>query len=164
MYSRHEESTVLLQGTAAQVFSFLDDHERLSGHMSTRSLMMGGGKMTTTLDRARGRAVGSIIEVKGRVFGLLLWLKESVVERQPPTHKSWETIGEPRLLVIGPYRMGFDLTEATPTTLRVWISYSLPSGSISRLLGKLFGRSYARWCVHRMTTDAARTFSRGLPG
>ena len=61
MYSRHEESTVLLQGTAAQVFSFLDDHERLSGHMSKRSLMMGGGKMTTTLDRARGRAVGSII-------------------------------------------------------------------------------------------------------
>jgi hypothetical protein len=158
MYSRHEESTALLRATAAQVFSFLDDHERLSGHMSKRSLMMGGGRMTTTLDVARGRAVGSIIEVKGRVFGLFLWLREAVIERQPPTRKAWETIGEPHLLVIGRYRLGFNIVADPQVQLTVWIDYDRPSRGVSKLLGRLFGRAYARWCVRRMLGDASMAF------
>ena len=82
--------------------------------------------------------------------------------REPPMRKSWETVGEPRLLVIGPYRMRFDLRpEGTSSQLRVAIDYDFPANGISRLLGRLFGRSYAKWCTRQMVRDAHHSFAEG---
>ena len=146
MYSRHAEYTAVIPATVEKVFDWLDDQTRLSQHMSKRSWKMGWGKMDTVLDERRGRAVGSHIVLSGRVFGIRLYLDEVVVVHDPPYKKSWETVGEPRLLVVGPYRMGFELLpEDAGARLRVLIDYDLPKKGISRWLGQLFGQSYARW-------------------
>ena len=42
--------------------------------------------------------------------------------------------------------------------LRVSIDYDLPSRGFGRWLGKLFGKTYARWCATRMANDAAEHF------
>ena len=157
MYSQHEEVTGPVAAPVDAVFALLDDHKRLGSHMSKRSWMMGGGKMDTILDAAHGRAVGSRISVRGRVFGLMLRLDERVTERTPPLRKTWETEGEPRLLIIGRYRMGFDLAPGTSTSVRVWIDYDVPVGVVTRWLGLLLSASYARWCVRRMLGDAQRS-------
>ena len=74
--------------------------------------------------------------------------------------KTSETVAEPRLLVIGPYRMGFDLMQQNTTVqLRVAIDYELPTQGISWLLGRLFGRSYAKWCTRQMVRDAQHSFA-----
>jgi hypothetical protein len=74
---------------------------------------------------------------------------------------SWETTAEPRLWVIGRYQMGFDLADSgAGSTLRVHIRYAHPASGISRLLGFLFGRFYARWCTGQMVTDAHKHFAR----
>jgi hypothetical protein len=74
--------------------------------------------------------------------------------------KSWETVGAPRLVVIGEYRMGFTLTPVDgDTNLSVWIDYALPASGISRMLGWLFSRGYARWCTTRMLRDAQSHFA-----
>ena len=79
-----------------------------------------------------------------------------MTERNPPLRKVWETIGTPRLLVIGHYRMGFELAPlSSGCRLRVFIDYSIPPQS---WLGRLLGNYYARWCVRRMVSDAARHF------
>ena len=112
------------------------------------------------LDAQHGRSVGSHIVLRGRVFGIELHLDEVVTTREPPLRKIWETVGEPRLLVIGPYRMGFDLMpEGTAAQLRVAIDYDLPAKGISRLLGRLFGRTYAKWCTRQMVRDAQQSFA-----
>lgn len=155
MYSRHEEYTGSVSGPAAPVFEHLDDQTRLAAHMNRRSWKMGWGKMDLRLDERRGRAVGSRILLRGRVLGVRLLLEEVVTERVPPVRKAWETIGEPKLLVIGRYRMGFELTPAaTGTRTRVAIDYDLPQSGFPRLLGVLFARSYAKWCTRRMVQDA----------
>jgi hypothetical protein len=160
MYSDHAEYSAIVQAPVERVFDWLDDQTRLSQHMSKRSWKMGWGKMDTQMDERRGRAVGSHIVLSGRVFGTQLYLDEVVTDHEPPTKKSWETVGEPRLLVIGPYRMGFDLVPAdADTQLRVFIDYVLPAKGIARLLGRLFGRSYARWCVRQMAEDARHSFA-----
>ncbi len=160
MFSEHAEYTSVVHAPVDRVFSWLDDQTRLSSHMSKRSWKMGWGKMDTQLDERRGRAVGSHIVLKGRVFGIRLFLDEVVIEREPPHKKSWETVGAPRLLVIGPYRMGFDLvSEGADAKLRVAIDYQLPAKGISRLLGVLFGRAYAKWCVRQMAEDASHSFA-----
>jgi hypothetical protein len=57
--------------------------------------------------------------------------------------KVWQTVGTPRLLVIGPYRMGFSLVpieDSDPnsnrsTHLTVSIDYALPVRGLPRILG-----------------------------
>jgi hypothetical protein len=103
--------------------------------------------------------VGARIRLSGRVLGIPLSVQEIVTERKPPLRKVWETTGRPQLLVIGSYRMGYEITpQAQASRLRVFIDYALPDEPISRWLGRLFGHFYARWCTQRMARDAAMHF------
>jgi len=154
------ERTVHVAATPTEVFGRLDDQTRLGAHMEERSAMMGGGRMTYEFDEGRGQSVGSHIEMGGSAFGVSLFVDEVITERRPPTHKVWRTIGPTQMLIIRDYEMGFDITADGPgSNLRVWINYTLPSGFIGGLFGLLLAPLYARWCVGRMTTDAARYFS-----
>jgi hypothetical protein len=103
--------------------------------------------------------VGSRIRLSGRVLGVELSVEEVVVERNPPHRKVWETTGTPKLLVFGHYRMGFELSpQGSRSMLRVFIDYAVPEGGLSRWLGRVFGRAYARWCTQQMVDDAVRHF------
>lgn len=156
MYTLHEESSTDIKASPARIFAALDDHARLSSHMNKASWQMGGGKMETILDAQQGRAVGSHIILRGRVLGIELFVEEVVATHDVPLRKEWETIGTPRLLVIGPYRMSFDVNGGdSGSRLRVAIDYELPARGIGHVLGLLFGRAYARWCTRRMVKDAA---------
>jgi hypothetical protein len=111
-------------------------------------------------DEGRGRTVGSRIRMAGRVFGILLTVEEVVTERDPPRRKVWETIGRPRLLVIGHYRMGFDIEpRRSGSLLRVFIDFALPDEVPARWLARLFDSYYARWCTRRMVDDAVMRFA-----
>ena len=157
MTPRHLESRAFIDASQEDVFAFVDDHSRFSSHMSQSSWMMGGGRMVVELDAAKGQAVGSHIRLGGRVFGVSLYLDEVVTRRDPPTDKVWETVGAPRLLVIGAYSMGVQITpERGGSRLRVFIDYQLPDGPVTHWLGWLFGRLYARWCVEQMLTGVAK--------
>lgn len=161
IYNSHLEAVVHLDTDSQTAFDYLDDHESLAGHMTSSSSMMAGGSMAFAFDEARGRIVGSVISMTGNVLGIALSAQEEVTERVPPLRKAWETTGTPRLLVIGQYCMGFELTPANDgCELRVFIDYSLPTG-FGRLLGLIAGRGYARWCVNAMARDAERHFGQG---
>src|SRR5574341_716964 len=109
MATRHRDGSVQIGVPPEQVFAYVDDHEQLASHMNESSWVMGGGRMVTELDERRGKAVGSHIRMTGTVFGMRLFLDEVVTLRTPPSEKAWETVGTPRLLVIGAYEMGFHI-------------------------------------------------------
>lgn len=160
MATRHRHGSVLIGAPPEQVFAYVDDHEQLASHMNESSWMMGGGRMVTELDERRGKAVGSHIRMIGTVFGMRLFLDEVVTLRTPPSEKVWETVGTPRLLVIGAYEMGFYIRpEPGGTRLYVFIDYDLPGKWIGRIFGWMFGGLYARWCVRQMLNGAARHFA-----
>lgn len=158
-FERQADETVPVPASSAEIFSFIDDHKRLSSHMSKRSWMMGGSRMSTEIDELQGQAVGSHIRMSGKAFGVPISLDEVVAHRDPPRAKSWETVGTPRLLVIGPYRMSVDLDPVAgtrSTSVRVGIDYDLPTKH--RWLGTMFGDAYAKWCVRQMVTDLTSQF------
>lgn len=154
------ESTGFVHASVDQVFAHIDDHTRVASHMSEPSWKLGGGRMKTELDEGLGQRVGSRIRLAGRVFGVELLVDEMVTERDPPRRKVWETTTAPKLLVIGHYRMGFELSpQGNGSTLRVFIEYALPEMAPSRWLGRMFGRPYARWCTQQMVDDAVKHFA-----
>ena len=154
-YPLHHHSQVDIDIDAASLFAHLDDHRRLIGHMEKPSLMMAGAIMKVETDALEGQAVGSVMRITGRVLGMQLAVDEVVTERVPPSRKTWETRGEPRLLVIGAYRMGFTISpHAGRSRLVVFIDYQLPPRGLANGLGRLFGGAYAAWCIRRMTSDA----------
>ena len=158
-YARHEEASGLLHASPEAAFSYLDDQAHLSAHMSERSWMMGGGRMEIRTDEGHGQRVGSRIELDGRVMGMRMAVQGVITEHDPPRRKTWQTVGAPRLLVIGSYRMGLDLMpQAAGARLRIFLDYTFPRAGLPWLLGHLFGPLYARWCTRRMVRDAASHF------
>lgn len=156
-FSFHEESSGFIAERPEHVFAKLDDHARLAAHMAKPSWRMGWATMRIITDRERPRGVGSHIALRGRVFGLRLSVDEEVTRYEPPSLKEWETTQEPRLLVIGQYRMAFSTRGVRDgTDLRVAIDYNRPTSPLPRLLGILFGPMYARWCTSQMVSDAAK--------
>jgi hypothetical protein len=160
MLPYHYESSAIVHSQMEQVFARIDDHTRLSSHMSESSWKMGGSRMKVEVDAALGQKVGSRIRLAGKVLGLELSVEEVVTERSPAFRKVWETTGSPKLLVIGHYRMGFDLSpRGSESMLRVFIDYALPESAAAHWLGRLFGRYYARWCTQQMVDGAVRHFA-----
>ena len=154
-YPLHHRSEAAVDADARSLFALLDDHRRLAGHMEKPSLMMAGATMQIETDALLGQAVGSLIRITGRMLGLNLMVEEVVTERVPPLRKTWETRGEPRLLVIGSYRMGFTISPAGDRSrLLVFIDYQLPPRGFARGLALLFSRPYAAWCTRRIVNDA----------
>jgi Polyketide cyclase / dehydrase and lipid transport len=155
-----QEATSIINAKADDLFDFLDDQASLGGHMEKPSAMMLGGSMHYAFDEGKGRAIGSVIHMDGKMLGLTLTLDEIVVEREPPRRKIWRTIAVPHILVVGHYRMGFEIEpDGIGSLLRVFIDYDLPASRLGRFLGLMFARPYARWCVRKMADDAAKHFN-----
>lgn len=158
-YARHDEVSVDVPTEPGALFDYLDDQEKLAAHMNKPSMMMMGGRMFYEFDAARGRAVGSMIRMGGSFLWLTLLVEEMVTEHSRPRRKSWETQGAPRLIIIGRYRMGFEIdSSGASSRLRVSIDYDLPRSFLGAALGFLMAPLYARWCVGRMAGDARHTF------
>jgi hypothetical protein len=159
IYSLHHQDSKLISADAAEIFAFIDDHTRLSSHMNKSSWMMGGGRMDTAVDEGHGQDVGSHIRMSGNAFGITLSLDEVVTHREPPHLKVWETVGTPKLLVVGHYRMKAEIEpQENGSLLTVSIDYDLPATNV--WLGKLFSGMYAQWCIQQMIKDTYRHFQK----
>jgi hypothetical protein len=160
--SRRLSETVAIHGPAHVVFEFLDDFARLGGHMSQRSMALLGSRLD--LDRLSPQAtgVGARYRWHGRILGLAVDLTEVVTEWVRDRRKAWQTVGEPRLIVMSGYRMGFTVAQGqSDSALTVEIEYDPPRTRGGRLLAWLLGDAYARWCLRRMCRDAKRAVEAG---
>ncbi len=159
MAMHHYEESALVHAAPKKLFAFVDDPLHLSSHMGRPSWMMGGGRMKTETDKGRGQKVGSHIRMGGKIFGIRLFLDEVVTQYNPPRVKTWETVGNLRLLIIGHYQMSVKVEpHEGGSVLRVSIDYGLPSTNV--WLGRLFGRTYAKWCVSQMIKSAYEHFEK----
>jgi hypothetical protein len=98
----------------------------VAGHMEEPSLRMAGATMRVETDALQGRAAGSLIDITGRVLGVDLAAEEVVTGRIPPLRKTWKTRGEPRLLLIGAYRMGVAVSSRETDAVAATIAAASP--------------------------------------
>ncbi len=157
MYTQHYEENIPIASSQTDVFAYVDDHARLSSHMTKSSWMMGGSRMDVLVDAGHGQRVGSHIRVSGKIFGASLFLDEVITRYEPPRRKEWETVGEPQLIVMGQYQMKVEVEpQGDVSIFRVSIDYKMPIRN--SWLGKLFGAVYAWWCVRQMIKSVCAQF------
>lgn len=156
---RHFEQSIDLHASVGAVYAHLDDFERLGAHMMHSSWMMAGSAMRYEFDAERGRKLGAKVRIVGSFLGIELMIDEEISRYEPPLRKAWTTVGKPKMIIMRGYSLGFDLAAtADGCRLTVFIDYELPERGMARWLGRMFGATYARWCVTSMITDAAKAF------
>ena len=157
---RHYEESIVVNARPPEVFAFSDDFHNFSSHMNQSSAMMAGGKFKTVIDEGNFQRVGSHIKMSGKILGLSLYLNEMVSERIVPRTKRWETVGIPKLIVIGSYIMSFEIKPVPMgSNLTVTIDYGMPRGIFPAIVSTLFGTMYAKWCVRQMTLGVQNHFN-----
>lgn len=159
IYKWHYKDSAVIPADATEIFAFIDDHVRVMSHMNKPSLMMGGGRGDISFDDGHGWKVGSHIRMSGKAFGITVFVDEVITRYEPPRIKIWETVGTPKLLVIGHYRMKVGIEpQENGSLLCLSIDYDLPK--TNAWLGKLFGRYYAKWCVQQVIKDTRNYFTK----
>ena len=80
------QDSVQVAETAERLFARLDDQVALAQHMTRRSVMMGGGRMTYAFDDLKGQAAGSVVRMEGSAFGIRLSVEEVITDQTCFTH------------------------------------------------------------------------------
>ena len=138
-----------------RVFAWLDDPQHTGLHMNRPSLAMGGGRLRVERLSTDATGEGATYRSWGHVFGLRIDFTTTVVCWVRDREKVWRTTGEPRLVVIRHFEMGFATAALdSGTDLTLALAYDLPTRGVGRLLGRLLARPYARWCVRRIVRDS----------
>jgi hypothetical protein len=158
-FPAHFEAQTTVSAPAGLVFEYLDDFEQLGAHMTRANWMMAGAHMSYAFDAGKGRRLGARVQLLGSFLGWKLAIEERVIERVPTRSKAWQTIGNPQMLILARYRMGFSLSPRSEgCRVTAFIDYAFPSGGFGRVLGRLAGGTYARWCVRNVLHQAETRF------
>jgi hypothetical protein len=146
--------SLLIHGSAHAVFAFMDDLAKTGMHMTRRSMMMMGSKLTLEDLTGNGTGTGSTFRWYGKMMGMNMDFTETVTQWIQDKSKKWETIGDAKLIIFSWYEMGFDLKpEGNNTSATLYIKYKRPKGWFYRLLSVLFANWYCRWCIENMLND-----------
>lgn len=150
-------ASLTIHSDAKTVFAFMDDLAKTGMHMSERSMMMMGSKLTLQDISKSGTGIGSTFRWYGKMMGMKMDFTETVTEWNPAKSKKWETIGNPRLIIFSWYQMGFDLHAiGNETKATLWIKYKRPQGWFYYILSVLFAGWYCRWCIGNMLHDTKK--------
>ncbi len=152
LYERHER----IKGNSHTIFLFMDDLAKTGMHMSKRSVMMAGSKLTLVDITKNGTGVGSTFRWYGKMMGMTIDITETVTESVMDKSKKWETIGDAQVILFSWYQMGYEIVpepNSGYTNVRLWIRYKKPKTWFYRLLSFLFAKLYCRWCLKNMLDD-----------
>lgn len=135
----------------------MDDLSKTGMHMSENSIMMMGSKLVLEQMPGPSKGVGATFHWNGKVMGMPVDIIETVTKWVENKEKVWETIGSPKIIILGWYRMRLktaSANEGTNTSLQ--IEYTEPKGWFYKILSFLFAGWYGRWCLNNMLYDTKR--------
>ncbi len=157
--------SVVIEAPAQQVFAFMDDVKNVGFHMSGRSSMaMMGSRLEIAVLSPQSTGVGATYRMWGKMMGLAIDFSETVTRYIPGREKVWETIGEPKLLIMSSYvmRVSVDPLSLSSSRLTISLTYAPPRSIFWRFVGALVGDWYGRWCLRNMCRDAKAAMAEQL--
>lgn len=154
------ERTMLYKASAKDVFECMDDLGVTGMHMTESSMPMMGGKMN--LEFLSDQKTG--LNTKYRWTGKVLWMNLDftvlVTKWIKGQEKTWETIGNPRLIIYSWFQMQLKVEKTGEGSMAfLSLSYEKPKGLFNNIICFVLGDWYAKWCLRNMLSDAKKRLS-----
>jgi len=152
-----------IQAPPEKVFAFMDDLSKTGMHMSQSSMMMMGSKLTLEQLEGPSKGVGATFHWSGKVMGMPIDITETVTKWIENKEKVWETIGSPKIIILGWYRMILKIESVKKGTLTsLEIEYTKPNGWFYKIMSFLFSGWYSRWCLNNMLNDTKNHLEKSI--
>lgn len=149
--TKHLSSQTIVQASPTEVFGCLDDMHEIGKHMTESSMPLMGSKLKFEILSPNVTDIGATYRYYGKIMGLPLDITEVVRSYKMNEEKYWETIGEPKIIIMSHYVLGFQLQPTAGGTQATFvIDYEIPQHGLSKILGLLLSNWYAHWCLRMM--------------
>lgn len=143
-----------------EVFDCLDDLGVTGMHMTESSMPMMGGKMTLEFLTNHKTGLNTKYKWTGRVLFLTLDFTVLVTKWIKGKEKTWETIGNPRMIIYSWFRMHLSVDRTNNgSTAYLSISYEKPKGLFNKIICFFLGDWYSKWCLRNMMDDTEKRLS-----
>lgn len=152
------ERTEVFNASPEQVFKCIDDLGVTGMHMTKSSAMMMGSKLSLEYLTEKHTGLGTMYRWTGKMMGMSMDFTVEVTKWVPYKEKTWETIGDTKLIIYSWYQMHLITTPMlnNGTNAELSISYEKPKGFFNKILSFLFANWYCRWCLNHMLGDAKK--------
>jgi hypothetical protein len=143
------------KATPEKVFQTLDDLGVTGMHMTKSSMPMMGSRLNLNFLTANHTGLGSKYRWTGKVMGMIMDFTVEVTKWMEGKEKTWETIGDPKMIIYSWYQMHLVISPSTEgTQAELSISYEKPKAWFNKIICFLLGDWYCRWCLKHMLGDA----------
>lgn len=140
---------------ASAVFKTIDDLGVTGMHMTQSSAMMMGSQLNLEYLTENHSGLGSKYRWKGKILGMKMNFTVEVTKWAEGEEKTWETIGEAKLIILSWYRMHLKLHPTSEgTEAELSITYEKLKSFFNKILSFLFAGWYCKWCLKKMLGDA----------
>jgi hypothetical protein len=154
---------IRLNASPEKVFETLDDLGVTGMHMMQSSAMMMGARLHLQYLTDYHTGLGSKYRWTGKMMGMKMDFTVEVTKWIMGTEKTWETIGEARMIIYSWYRMHL-LVESTTNgcEAELSITYEKPKDRIAKIISFLFADWYCNWCLKNMLSDTQKIIESGI--
>jgi hypothetical protein len=147
----------------AIVFQQIDNLGVTGMHMTQSSMMMMGSKLKLEYLTENHTGLGTKYRWTGKMMGMGMDFTVQVTKWIQGKEKTWETIGDTKLIIYSWYRMHLNVSKIDNKSLaELSISYERPKGVFYKMLSFLFADWYCRWCLKNMLNDAEKALNTEL--
>jgi hypothetical protein len=154
------ERTMLYNASSKDVFECMDDLGVTGMHMTESSMPMMGGKMNLEFLTVQKSGLNTKYRWTGKVLWMNLDFTVQVIKWIGEHEKTWETIGNPKMIIYSWFRMHLKVEKINAgSTASLSISYEKPNGLFNKIICFLFGHWYSRWCLKNMLNDTEKRLS-----
>ena len=155
---RKIERTMIINAKPEEVFAFMDDINNTGRHMTESNAQMAGSKLKLEWLTDYKTGLNTKYKWTGKVMGMKMKFTVIVSQWDSGKSKTWETIGDAKMIVISWYRMYLELkpNDDGTTTAKLGILYT----KSKNIPGFLLGKRYSIWCVNSMLNDTNKHFKK----
>jgi len=150
--------TEVYDASPQKVFKYLDDLGVTGMHMTKSSAMMMGSKLHLEYLTPNHTGLASKYRWTGTMMGIKMDFTVEVTKWIDGAEKTWETIGEAKMIIYSWYRMHL-LVKPTAggSEAELSITYEKPKGRFAKILSFLLADWYCNWCLKNMLGDAKKS-------
>lgn len=153
--------TKLFKASPEVVFNQIDDLGVTGMHMTQSSAMMMGSKLKLTYLTENHKGLDSKYRWTGKMMGMAMDFTVEVTKWTAGKEKTWETIGDAKLIIYSWYRMHLEIVQKDKETIaELSITYEKPKGFFNRILSFFLADWYCRWCLKNMLNDSEKAINK----